>query len=166
MINKLPVVNPISIIGKSDSRKIFDFLIILHNTGRPVYSKFTSNISTNFQNQIFYSGLLSAIMNYSKYLGSDYILSSINFTNSRIFFYYGEIDLIFVLSLKKNSLKVNKEYALVKEFIKKLDSFFSKELDSMEDWSVLNINTQLSIESKIDSITNYMLKKEHLTFFF
>ena len=143
----------------------FDSFVILHRNGKPIYSKINGVTYQHFRFSIFYSGIISAIISYGNSMGNEFDLKLIELKQHDIFFFYGNNNLIYVLTVKKEELKINKKYEFVNAFIKKVDSFFLMDL-KIHDWSIQNINTQKTIENRIQTITKSLTGKSVLTFFF
>jgi hypothetical protein len=144
--------------------KYIDFIIIFHSNGLPIYSSFFNTTYVPYENKIIYSGILSAIISYNKSIDKDNAINSIKLFNSEIFFSYSS-NIIFILALNTQLIKLNKLSHLASEFMKKLQDFFWKEID-IKDFSVLSKQNNNIIKTKINSITTNLFRKTILIFYF
>jgi hypothetical protein len=144
--------------------KYIDFVIVFHTNGLPIYSNFFNSTYVSYENKIIYSGLLSAIISYNKSIDKDNCINSIKLFKSEIFFSYSS-NIIYVLALNTQPLKINKLSHLVSEFMKILKDFFKSEI-VIKDISVLTKHNNDVIKAKINSIATNLFRKTNLMFYF
>lgn len=150
-------------VSKQNNKYIEDILI-LHDTGFPIYYNFNDNGPNCLWHSLIDSGLFPLIIGYSKKLGTIDNVSEIKLKHSEIFFYINQ-NLVFVLIIKEKLLRVNKKTDLVNELMKKLNEVFSNELN-MRESLLLSKEMELIIKSKIESILHNIFNKGVLLFYF